>query len=205
MTDVGAPEPDLVDAPALPNPWRTIWFSPRRTIRAIIDREDRPSFVGVIALAAVHQVLASLQIEPDDGTFSASRSAMPIAMGVIQLVFGILVGPFLLAFVGGWLGGEGDPADIRQGVAWSYVPHAIGGLFLIPVLIAYGGPPSMEGPATTVQWLAVPFALASLALTVWSGVLHVITLAEVNRFSILRAIACVVILLIPLMLLALIS
>lgn len=197
-------ETELVAAPPLPNPWRTIWFAPRRTIRAIIDREERPSFVGVIVLAAVHQVLASLQVDPYEGSFSASRSAMPIALGVIQLVFGILVGPFLLAFVGGWLGGEGDPADIRQGVAWSYVPHAVGGLFLLPMLIAYGGPPSAEGPETALQWLAIPFALASLALTLWSGVLHVITLAEVQRFSILRAIASVVILLIPLILLMLI-
>ncbi len=185
---------------ALPNPWHTIWLSPRRTIRQIVDAEVRPSWAPVIALTALHQALMSLRAGPD-GTLSFGDAVMPIVMGVVQLVFGILVGPFLLAFVGGWLGGDADPVDIRQSVAWSNVPYAIAGLAWIPVLIAYRGLPSAAGTQNALQWLATPFAVAPFLGGLWTLVLQVITLAEVQRFSIVRALASMIILLIPALLL----
>ena len=184
-----------------PSPWRTVWFSPRLTIRRILAAEPRPSWTGVIALAALHQVFASLQADPVDGAFSANRSAMPVMLGALQIVFGVLVGPFLLAFVGSWLDGEADADDIRHAVAWSYVPHAIFGLLWIPILIAFGGPPAGAPPAGTAQWIAALLALVVFSGAVWTVVLEVIMIAEVQRFAIWRALLSMVILLIPLVLL----
>ena len=129
-----------------PSPWRTVWFSPRLTMRRVLAAEPRPSWTAVIALAALHQVFSSLQVDPVSGAFSANRSAMPAILGALQIVFGVLVGPFLLAFVGSWLSGEADADDLRHAVAWSYVPHAIFGLLWIPILIAFGGPPAGAAP-----------------------------------------------------------
>jgi hypothetical protein len=170
-------------------------------MRAVLAAEPRPSWSAVIALAALHQVLASLKIDPVDGAFSANLSAMPAILGALQIVFGVLVGPFLLAFVGSWLGGEADADDIRHAVAWSYVPHAIFGLLWIPILIAFGGPPTGAAPAGAAQWIAALLSLVVFSGAVWTVVLEVIMLAEVQRFAIWRAILSMVILLIPLILL----
>jgi hypothetical protein len=185
-------------------PWGTVWFSPRMTIRRIVDSEARPSWVPVVALAAMTQALGSLQRDPADLTFSVSWSTMPVILGVLQLVFGVLVGPFLLAFAGGWLGGQADPEEIRPAVAWSLVPFALAGLLWIPILLAYGGPmsPAIQ-PQDVFQWLGLLFALVIFAAVWWSLVLEVIMLAEVQRFSILRALASVIILMIPLLLMGL--
>ena len=200
MLKFAAVDVEVASSPA-PSPWRTVWFSPRLTIRRVLATEPRPGWTGVIALAALHQIFASLQVDPVDGTFSANRSAMPAILGAVQVVFGVLVGPFLLAFVGSWLGGEADPDDIRHAVAWSYVPHAISGLLWIPILIAFGGPPGDWTLAGTAQWIATLLALVIFVGAVWTVVLDVILIAEVQRFAIWRAIVSIVILLIPLFLL----
>ena len=177
-----------------PNPWRTIWFSPRRTIRRIVDADVRPSWWPVIALALVGQAFAALEFDASGGV-ALDRSAMPMAIGVLQTIFGVLVGPFLLAFVGGWLGGEADPSEIRQSVAWGYVPLAVTGVCWIPVAFSVGGN-GAEGNAE-VPTVLVPLMVAIMVGVAWSVVLQVITLAEVQRFSILRAIASILSLLIP--------
>lgn len=201
MLESAAVDVEVASSPGS-SPWRTVWFSPRLTIRRVLATEPRPSWTGIIALAALHQIFASLQVDPVEGTFSVSRSAMPAIIGAVQIVFGVLVGPFLLAVAGSWLGGEADPDDIRHAVAWSYVPHAIFGLLWIPTLIAFGGPLADVTPAGTAQWIAVLLALVIFAGTVWSLVLEVIMIAEVQRFAIWRAIVSIVILLIPLFLLS---
>ena len=171
-------------------------------MRRVLAAEPRPSWIGVVALAALHHIFASLQVDPTTGTFSASRTAMPAILGVAQIVFGILIGPFLLAFVGTWLGGEADPDDIRHAVAWSAVPHAIFGLLWIPILIAFGGPPADSPPVGAGQLIASLLGVVILAGIVWALVLEAIMIAEVQRFAIWRAIASIVILLIPLFLIS---
>ena len=197
------------------NPWRTIWFSPRRTIRSIVSAEARPSWVPVIALMAVVTAFTSVQLEPDTGSVSVSRSFVPVAVGVLQLVFGVLVGPFLLAIVGGWLGGDADPGDIRQGVAWSYVPAVTGGLIWLVVMLSLFGvsaldtealEQAMDGLVQTDSlplWQAALVGVVSLLIVVgvaWTFVLHIAMLAELQRFNIWRALACVLILLVPFLL-----
>lgn len=60
-------------------------------------------------------------------------------------MFGVLVGPFLLAFAGEWFGGEADPGDIRQAIAWGYAPFAVAGLCWIPLALWYKGRISAPG------------------------------------------------------------
>src|SRR5687767_12452789 len=125
----------MISGPQLPapNPWRGMWFSPRRTIRGILEAETKPSWITIILLAAAHNSLLSVQLDPGADTVSISRSMFPTIVAVLQFVFGILVGPFLLAIVGGWLGGEADPTEIRHAVVWSNVPFAVATAAWVPV------------------------------------------------------------------------
>src|SRR5215203_1526674 len=113
----------VTDAVSAPSPWRTLWFSPRLTMRRIADNEIASTWWPVIALASLGQAAAMLAFDPD-GSLSINRSFMPVTIGLAQTIFGVLVGPFLLAFVGSWFGGEADPSEIRHAVAWGYAPLA---------------------------------------------------------------------------------
>ena len=182
------------------SPWVSIWFSPRRTIRRVLDSEAPPAWWPVIALAVVGQMIGALSFDPTGGV-NVSASFMPVVLGAVQIVFGVLIGPFLLAFTGSWFGGEADPSEIRQAVAWGYVPIAIAGLGWIPVVLIYGGELAKPDPQ-----IPLPVAIVGLAVVIgalWSVVTQVIALSEVQRFSIARAIASMLILLIPLLLLRL--
>jgi hypothetical protein len=46
---------------AVPTPWRTIWFSPRITIRRLIEADVRSSWVPVIVLAVTVLLLEFVQ------------------------------------------------------------------------------------------------------------------------------------------------
>lgn len=124
---------------------------------------------------------------------------MPVAIGVMQIAFSVVVGPFLLAFAGGWLGGDADPSDIRQAVAWAYVPFAVASAGWIPVLIASGSSP--VDFTVPLHWFVLPFLLAIAAGACWTLVAHALTLAEVQRFSIWRAVGSILIVASPMLLL----
>ena len=206
-------ETEPLQATPAPRPWRTIWFSPRRTIRALVDADVRPSWVPVVALAVLHQVLASiLGVMAPDGTISSARATMPAIIGGLQVIFGVLVGPFILAFTGGWFGGDADPDEIRQSVAWSYAPVAVATIFPVLIFALNTSLPRESIAAGEVTASGIGVALILLgsivvyfAVLVWAVVLQVATLAEVQRFSILRAIGSLLILFIPLLLLSLIT
>jgi hypothetical protein len=157
----------------------------------------------VLALAILNGAIASLQLDPSDNSFSVSGSFYPVVIGGAQSVFGIVVGPILLAVVGGWLGGQADATGIRQAVAWSYVPCAAATVFWIPILLVLGANAFRQDfmPAGAVEWLAMLLLIVALPVPiVWTLVLSVITLAEVQRFSIVRTIASMILPLVPFLL-----
>jgi hypothetical protein len=99
------------------SPWLAMWLSPQVTIRRILRAEPRPSWVPVVALVALHSGLDRLSFHYPFDTAAALLGALMAALvfGSVQLIFSILIGPFLLAIAGGWLGGDADADEIRQG------------------------------------------------------------------------------------------
>ena len=196
---------DTLDLALAPSPWRTVWFSPRLTIRRIIDAVERPSFVLVVAVACVSSALGGVQ-QDETGAISAAASTMPVIVGGLQLVFGVLIGPFILAFVGGMLGGEADPTELRHAVAWSYVPTVVALVFWIPALMFLPG--AAEIAADEDSGTAIGAALGVtgvLTCGLWSIVILIAMIAEVQRFSVVKAIANVALPGVPFLLLSLLT
>jgi hypothetical protein len=200
--------PEIVDAvPVTARPWRTIWFSPRRTMRELLASDVRPSWTLVVSLASLHGALATLGGLAVKGELSFSMAAVPTIVGVLQVIFGVLVGPFLLAFSGGWFGGQADPEEIRQSLAWSYAPVAVTAVCWIPVLFAGGGavaPVEVDAPSASMvltALLILAVTLVYVAALSWTFVLQVITLAEVQHFSVFRSLGSIAVWSMPLLLL----
>ena len=201
---------EVLDAESVAvRPWRTIWFSPRRAMQALLVSEVRPGWTLVVGLAALHGALATLGGLAAKGQLSLNMAAMPTIIGVLQVVFGVLVGPFFLAFSGGWFGGQADPEDIRQSLAWSYAPFAVTAVCWIPVILAGAGgitPAAVDAPSASVLLRALLFLAVTfvyVAALIWTFVLQVITLAEVQHFSVPRSLGSIVVWMVPLFLLSL--
>jgi len=201
---------DIIDAPPVTaHPWRTIWYAPRRTMRELLAADPRPGWTLVVGLAALHGALATLGGLAARGDLSFNMAVMPTVLGVLQVIFGVLIGPFLLALSGGWFGGQADPAEIRQSLVWSYAPLAVTAFSWIPVLMA-GAPAAAPdqadlAAAANVPWLLLAVTLVYFAALLWTLVLQVVTLAEVQHFSIPRSLVSIVVWMIPLMLLSVLT
>jgi len=157
--------------------------------------------VAVLAVAST----AIAQIKADDaGVLSLSRSMMPVILSALNLVYGLLIAPFVAAIVGGWLGGDADPTDLREAIAWSYVPIAASSVLWIPILLTLGMRAFGAGaePFVGLEWLGALLLIAIGVSYVWTIPLQVGGLAAAQRFSIGKAILYVLILSIPLFLLA---
>ena len=176
-----------------------MWLAPRETVRRIIDAEERPSWYPVVALASMSQGLLWLQGNPRvvlEGS-AAAAAGMALFFGALMLVYSVIVGPFLLAIVGGWLGGEGDASDVRQAIAWSLVPQAAAVIVWIVMLAVFGRLVFTPDPPV----YTAPSFLAIAVLGVWTFVLQVAVLSAALRFSIWRALLLIVIFSIPVILL----
>ncbi len=186
------------------SPWVTMWLAPRVTIRRLIEMEQKPSWIPVVALAGLHQSLQWMQSNHKMVASSDGLTAIGFALvfGGAALVYSVLIGPFLLAFIGGWLGGSGDADDIRQAVAWSYVPTAVASILWIPVITAYGWR-AFSGdltPQSAAQLLALPVMLLISVAALWTLAVQIGAVAEAQRFSILRSFLSILILSAPLLL-----
>jgi Yip1 domain len=185
-----------------PRPWRTIWFSPRVTIRSVLETAERPTWIPVVALAVASSVISASQAD-ESGAFSVSRSVMPMILGALNLVYGVIIAPFVAAIVGGWLGGEADPSKLREAIAWSYVPIAASSALWIPILLMLGMRAFAAGPEPLAgfELIGAVFLIVIAASYIWSIPLQVGGLAAAQRFSIGKGILYALILSIPVILL----
>ena len=200
--------PEILEAVSVvARPWRTIWFSPRRTVQELLASEVRPGWTLVVGLAALHGALATLGGLAAKGELSFSMAMMPTIIGVLEVIFAVLVGPFLLAFSGGWFGGQADPEEIRQSLVWSYAPFAVTAVCWIPVMLASGGavaPVPVDAPSASMVLKALLLLAATfvyVAALLWTFVLQVITVAEVQHFSLPRSLGSIVVWMMPMLLL----
>ena len=175
--------------------WSTIWFWPRRTVRKIVDSGAAE---GVWILAMLGGIASCLS----NSSAMQLGDTLPVAA---LLFFCALIGPaggLLSLWIGGWLlhrigmmlGGAASPAAVRAAVAWSWAPVVC----MLPLWGVKGilfGAELFSSQKTRIA--AEPVlgalygltALVDLVISVWSTVILVLALSEVNRFRVSRALA----------------
>ena len=176
------------------HPLISMLVKPKETIRKIITKNPNKmlfllSFVyGLSMLISFSQSMA----------LGLNLNVFIILLGCLILapVWGYLVFSFssiLIYFTGKWLKGEGNFNQIRAAIAWSNVPM-FGSLSLWIILILVFGntlftafPPEigLSGAITVFLFLV---SLFQLIFSIWILVLYINALAEVQKFSILKAI-----------------
>ena len=126
-------------------------------------------------------------------------SLSTIALGVLLLgTFGGVAIMYVFAAVvfwtGRWIGGQASARDIRAGFAWSGVPVILGLLLWIPAFALLGStvfsaePSDIELPrGVVVFFLATGFL--KIALYIWSLVIFLNCLIQLQQFSIWKALS----------------
>lgn len=175
------------------NPWFSIWLRPRSTIAGIIATNPNRSLWWLAAIYGFTSILNLFQT----GTFGAQLT--PFAIFLIAAIISPLYGyvafaiwNFFVTFTGKWLKGKGNFVAVRAAYAWSCVPF----IFHIPLwllmAVMLGQRMFLDITAndlTQTQTGALfGILIVKIVLAIWSLVIYINALAEVQKFSVLRAI-----------------
>ncbi|MBS0629985.1 MAG: YIP1 family protein [Verrucomicrobia bacterium] len=190
------------------NPWTRIWTNPRETIRKIVDFNPKFRF---IVLSFLHGLPILFYMAQDlslgDTYSSAGIILVSVILATLIGMLSITIGSALFLWTGKWIGGQGTYYPIRAASSWSNVPNIVvilGWLALIfyfknQVFLAGFQKAEFTGNALALYAVVI---LVQLAMSIWSLVILVKGLAEVQGFSAWKGLLNVLIPFVMLMILA---
>lgn len=168
------------------NPWITMWTNPRRTIREIINIAPKK---GVFLLAVIFGLQYLLNFAH---TFSLGVHFPPILILILSIVASPLLGYFwfylfgaCLYYSGKLLKGQSKYYQIISSMAWSSVPYLLT-LFMWFVFLVASAYSTFIQQTDNTTFFFISFVI--LITAVWSLVLILKCLMEVQEFSCLRSI-----------------
>jgi hypothetical protein len=176
------------------NPWLSIWTSPRATISKLAH--DSPNR-GLWWLAAIYGFSGLLNFF--QSIFLGNK------MGIFPIFFlAIVLAPlwgylsfsawsFVVWLTGRWIKGAASFKIVRLAYAWSCVPFTVNVVLWVILACVFGQALFTnfhEGYAFTQGQVAFLFFILILriAVGIWSLVIYLNALAEVQKFSVLRGI-----------------
>lgn len=118
----------------------------------------------------------------------------------------------LVNWTGKWLKGKGDTRSIVRIIAYAQLPNILSMLLLIPLIIGYGNDVfrsdlDLTGDNETVNSVLYMINLLDIVLAVWTIVLSVIGISEVQKLSVGKSILNILlpafVIIVPLILIAL--
>ncbi|MBM3184541.1 MAG: hypothetical protein FJZ64_04480 [Chlamydiae bacterium] len=168
------------------NPWIRMWGSPRLTIRAIVNVNPR---YGVFWLAWVYVIQVCFFVA---NTYSLGLSYSFLSLLGVSLILSPFIGwlwlyftGWVLYFTGRWFGGDAPMSHLRAAAAWSKLPVSIALLMWFILMFANPEWVFIQGmlPPSTIF-----IQLITLILGIWSFVLLIQSVREVQGFPILKTI-----------------
>jgi len=192
-----------------------IWFSPRKVFKYLNDREYGKYVVILLVLSGISRAFDQA-ITKD---FGDNMSIWAIL--VLCIIFGGLFGlatywiyAALISWTGKWLKGEGNTDSILRIISYAMIPSIVALIFLIPQISIYGNEMfKSDGDiisAGLISNILVYFSMfLEFVLAIWTIVLVVIGISEVQKFSIGKSILnlllpCLIIL-VPILLIILLT
>jgi signal peptidase I len=173
-----------------PSPWMSVWLSPRQTIERILASRPRHLVLLLVGLGTIGG-FASEMIGAGV-TYQLLDWRVLLGLIVVGGITGIVcLYPAALVFkwIGNLLGGHASTLQLRAVAAWSLVPGIFGLVVVLALLVVLkvSGASASNGLSLVLQAI---LALCGL----WSLVIWLSMLSQVQAFGILRAIAAFVLL-----------
>lgn len=174
------------------SPLITIWEAPRATIRRIVDTDPRH-------LVTLLFFLGGLRSGIDVALERAATTDVPLALvALLCLVTGLVAIPtaylsaWYVRWVATWFGGVASRAEAAAAIAWATVPSLAGTAVLFVARLALFGTEifrsDQPAAAAASPLLTTTLRLAPIVFMLWSGTVAIVCFAEVNRFSVTRAV-----------------
>lgn len=180
------------------NPWFSIWTHPRATVAKIAAENPNRSLwllASIYGFCSLMSLFQSLMVGVSLGLIGIVILAIVFAPIWGWLNFSIW--SLFVNWVGKWFRGHGSFKTVRCAYAWSCVPILVNVPLWLLMVALFGQQLFLEEPAPMMATGQAVFFFAVLAikvvLAIWSLVIYLNALAQVEKFSILRSIFTVVI------------
>ncbi len=172
------------------NPFFTMWASPNKTIRAIIDYNPNLGFYFLSAITALQSFFF---------IFTYYELRFPIHY-LLTLAIAIVLSPFVgaiwlyflswvLHFTGKWMKGRAPFSHVKAALAWSRLPLIIDLLMWFILSAFVSGYVALQYTSPT----SILFInLISSITAIWAFVLLVQALREVQGFTMIRSVVNVI-------------
>ena len=167
-------------------PWLTVWTRPRATIRAIIDYRVTYRFLWLCFFAGFLGLLGVFHPKWVGGGHRLSLLGLGLVLALPYGYVSLNFFAFCLFILGKLVKGKAKFKEIRAAISWSYVPGFVGALVFWALIFALKSEP-LSVPNGKVFGAYSGYAALDMgfcALLIWSFVLLLKTIAEVQRFSI---------------------
>ncbi len=181
------------------NPWFSIWTQPRATIAQVVAENPNRSLWGLAWIYGFCSLMNMFQ-----------SMVLGTALGMIAIVIlAAILAPFwgwinfsvwswVVHGIGKWFKGRGTFQTVRAAYAWSCVPILLNIPLWLLMVVLFGHqlflnyPDAHLIPQGTVAILFVILVI-KVVLAIWSLVIYLNALAEVQGYSILKAILNIVV------------
>jgi len=181
------------------NPWLTIWTQPRATIAEIVRENPNRSIWWLSAIYGFSSILNSFQTALLGNKLNiAAIFLIAIVLCPIWGYISFSIWSWVVSFTGKLFKGAGTFKEIRAAYAWSCVPLIVNVLlwFLLAALFGRALFTEMKETQTFTQaqvTLLFGILIIRIAVAIWSIVIYLNALAEVQKYSVLRAIGNVIV------------
>lgn len=176
------------------SPTLSIWFHPRKTMRFLEDKNKvLLGFLIVLLVCFIKTVNLAVYFELGEklsvlGIFEVCFILSLLKAGFIYIV----VAKVLFKSCQGFQG-EASLSSIKKVIEWSSIPLVFSVLLWVPEFMIVGGSffksnSSLIDANTLSNSVYISLSCIDTVLALWSLILFIICLAEVNRFSLKQAI-----------------
>lgn len=190
-----------------------IWTEPRMIFQYIIEKKYKKYFLLLVVLAGIANALdrASLQDKGDKSELSTILFGSIIG-GALLGWLSFYIYSALLSWTGKWISGKGNTEMLYRSLIYSQLPTIVALFFVALQILLYGKSVFTSelpffGSSLFLQILFYFLIICEVALGIWSFVLTIVGISEVQKFSIgkalLNILLAILVIIIPILLLVL--
>lgn len=171
------------------NPWLNIWIRPRDTIAKIVKFNPKFRFIILSFLYGLPLLFHTAQNMDLAGKFTTIGIVVAsVILATFVGMLGITIGAALVYWTGKWIGGKSSFLPVRAAVSWANVPNALVVLVWVGLIVFFKDKIFTAGfqNATYAGDQLIIFASAVIVqavLSIWSFVILVKSIGEVQGFS----------------------
>lgn len=164
------------------NPWISIWCSPKKTLRALLEKDPKRVILWLAIVSGVISAFSWLGYlwlyKPSHPEYQTALFIIgTVVVGVIAGLIHLYFGGWLYRLTGSWLGGKGTFTEVKCAIGWSFYPFIIAGIFGLISMLAFPNP-----------WLQSTFGLLNVIVAIWGFVILMNLIGEAHSFSAWKAV-----------------